>query len=138
MHENRWDPIITEFIWNSTLKKVRIVNKTWNSEKKKLNGRGHQKTRNSENSKKTIDLARKMNCKMPKSLIEMFEGLDSDPETRKLVAASIVYDQCKKLIEGGIRDLHFYTLNRADLSFAICHILGIRTLKWCVVFNEKN
>ncbi len=81
------------------------------------------------NCKKTIDFARKMNCKMPKSLIEMFEGLDSDPETRKLVAASIVYDQCKKLIEWGIRDLHFYTLNRADLSFAICHILGIRTLK---------
>ncbi len=59
------------------------------------------------NCKKTIDFARKMNCKMPKSLIEMFEGLDSDPETRKLVAASIVYDQCKKLIEWGIRDLHF-------------------------------
>ena len=69
-----------------------------------------------------------MNCKMPNNLVEMFKGLDKDVETRKLVAVTIVYDQCKKLIEGGINDFHFYTLNRADLSFAICHILGIRTL----------
>ncbi len=80
------------------------------------------------NCKRTLEFAKKMNCKMPKSLIEMFEGLDSDPETRRLVATTIVYDQCKKLIEGNVRDFHFYTLNRADLSFAICHILGIRTL----------
>ena len=70
----------------------------------------------------------KMNCKMPKSLIEMFNGLDADPDTRKLVATTIVYDQCKKLLNGKVNDFHFYTLNRADLSFAICHILGIRTL----------
>ena len=69
-----------------------------------------------------------MKCKMPKTLLDMFYGLDSDPETRKLVATTIVYDQCKKLIEGKVKDFHFYTLNRADLSFAICHILGIRTL----------
>ena len=80
------------------------------------------------NCKRTLDFASKMNCKMPKSLIDMFDGLDSDPETRKLVATTIVYDQCRKLIEGNVRDFHFYTLNRADLSFAICHILGIRTL----------
>ena len=65
---------------------------------------------------------------MPKSLIDMFTGLDEDPETRKLVATTIVYDQCQKLIKGNVNDFHFYTLNRADLSFAICHILGIRTL----------
>ena len=80
------------------------------------------------NCKRTLDFASKMNCKMPKPLIDMFDGLDSDPETRKLVATTIVYDQCRKLIEGNVRDFHFYTLNRADLSFAICHILGIRTL----------
>ena len=80
------------------------------------------------NCKRTIEFANKMNCKMPNSLVEMFKGLDKDVETRKLVAVTIVYDQCKKLIEGGINDFHFYTLNRADLSFAICHILGIRTL----------
>ena len=63
---------------------------------------------------------------MPKKLKNMFEGLDSDNETRKLVAATIAYDQCDKLIDGGVKDFHFYTLNRADLSFAICHILGVK------------
>jgi len=80
------------------------------------------------NCKRTLEFAKKMNCKMPPDLIHMFKGLDKDQETRKLVAVTIVYDQCKKLINGGIKDFHFYTLNRADLSFAICHILGIRTL----------
>ena len=81
------------------------------------------------NCKKTMEFAKKMNCKVPKSLSDMFQGLDSDNETRKLVATTIVYDQCMKLISSGIKDFHFYTLNRADLSFAICHILGIRILK---------
>ena len=81
------------------------------------------------NCKRTMEFAKKMNCKVPRSLIEMFKGLDSDIETRKLVATTIVYDQCMKLISSGIKDFHFYTLNRADLSFAICHILGIRILK---------
>lgn len=81
------------------------------------------------NCKRTMEFAKKMNCKVPKSLVEMFKGLDSDIETRKLVATTIVYDQCMKLISSGIKDFHFYTLNRADLSFAICHILGIRILK---------
>ncbi len=67
-----------------------------------------------------------MNCKMPIKLKNMFEGLDSDQETRKLVAATVAYDQCDKLISGGVNDFHFYTLNRADLSFAICHILGVK------------
>ena len=80
------------------------------------------------NCRRTLEFAKKMKCKMPKTLLDMFYGLDSDPETRKLVATTIVYDQCKKLIEGKVKDFHFYTLNRADLSFAICHILGIRTL----------
>jgi len=76
-----------------------------------------------------MEFAKKMNCKVPKSLVDMFKGLDSDIETRKLVATTIVYDQCMRLISSGINDFHFYTLNRADLSFAICHILGIRILK---------
>ena len=81
------------------------------------------------NCKRTIEFANKMNCKVPDQLIEMFKGLDSDQETRKLVAASVVHDQCRRLIEGGINDFHFYTLNRADLSFAICHIIGVRAIK---------
>ena len=51
-----------------------------------------------------------MNCKMPKSLVKMFKGLDEDNETRKLVAVTIVYDQCKELIKGGIKDFHFILL----------------------------
>ena len=47
------------------------------------------------NCKRTIEFAKKMNCKMPDNLIQMFKGLDSDQETRKLVAATIVHDQCK-------------------------------------------
>ena len=64
---------------------------------------------------------------VPGWLADMFEGLDDDPETRKLVAATVAAEQCRRLYDFGIRDFHFYTLNRADLSYAICHILGIRS-----------
>ena len=50
------------------------------------------------NCKRTMEFAKKMNCKMPKSLLDMFVGLDSDPQTRKLVATTIVYEQCRKLL----------------------------------------
>ena len=63
---------------------------------------------------------------VPDWLAALFEGLDDDLETRKLVAASVVADQCQKLEAGGVREFHFYTLNRADLTYAICHILGLR------------
>ncbi len=81
------------------------------------------------NCEKTIQISNSMNVKIPEWLKNMFVGLDSDPETRKLVAANISAEQCKTLAREGVDEFHFYTLNRADLSFAICHILGIRTLK---------
>ena len=81
------------------------------------------------NCKKTIEFSNSMNCKIPNWLKKMFIGLDSDPETRKLVAATIAAEQCMRLLKEGIKEFHFYTLNRADLTFAICHILGIRTLQ---------
>tara|TARA_B100000989_G_scaffold226424_1_gene173611 strand:+ start:1889 stop:2749 length:861 start_codon:yes stop_codon:yes gene_type:complete len=81
------------------------------------------------NCKKTIEFSNSMNCKIPDWLQKMFVGLDSDPETRKLVAANIAAEQCTRLANEGIKEFHFYTLNRADLTFAICHILGIRTLQ---------
>jgi methylenetetrahydrofolate reductase (NADPH) len=56
----------------------------------------------------------------------LFEGLDDDPETRRLVAASIAIEQCRLLQAEGIGEFHFYTLNRADLTVAICHMLGVR------------
>jgi methylenetetrahydrofolate reductase (NADPH) len=56
----------------------------------------------------------------------LFEGLDDDPETRRLVAASIAIEQCRLLQAEGVDEFHFYTLNRADLTVAICHMLGVR------------
>jgi methylenetetrahydrofolate reductase (NADH) len=55
-----------------------------------------------------------------------FEGLDEDPDTRRLVAASIAAEQCRRLHANGVHEFHFYTLNRADLIVAICHLLGVR------------
>ena len=63
---------------------------------------------------------------MPATLGWKFEGLDADPETRKLVAATVAAEQVQELAAEGISDFHFYTLNRADLSYAICHVLGLR------------
>ncbi len=63
---------------------------------------------------------------VPRWLAAKFDGLDDDPETRKLVAATVVAEQVQDLAAQGVRNFHFYTLNRADLTFAICHILGLR------------
>jgi len=63
---------------------------------------------------------------VPNWLARQFDGLDNDPETRRLVAATVAAEQCRRLRAEGIHDLHFYTLNRAELSFAICHMLGLR------------
>jgi methylenetetrahydrofolate reductase (NADH) len=58
-----------------------------------------------------------------------FDGLDDDPDTRRLVAASIAAEQCRRLHANGVHEFHFYTLNRADLTVAICHMLGVRAKK---------
>jgi methylenetetrahydrofolate reductase (NADPH) len=56
----------------------------------------------------------------------LFEGLDEHPGTRQLVAATVAAELCRQLYDAGVRDFHFYTLNRAELSYAICHLLGMR------------
>lgn len=56
----------------------------------------------------------------------LFDGLDERPTTRHLVAATIAAELCRRLYAGGVRDFHFYTLNRAELAYAICHLLGKR------------
>ncbi|MCC7259424.1 MAG: methylenetetrahydrofolate reductase [NAD(P)H] [Alphaproteobacteria bacterium] len=63
---------------------------------------------------------------VPAWVARAFEGLDNDPRTRQLVAAMIAAEQCRQLRAAGIEDFHFYTLNRADLTFAICHLLGVK------------
>ncbi|CDH32023.1 methylenetetrahydrofolate reductase [Xenorhabdus bovienii] len=66
------------------------------------------------------------NVRIPSWMTRMFEGLDDDLESRNLVGASIAMDMVKILSREGVKDFHFYTLNRAELSYAICHTLGVR------------
>jgi methylenetetrahydrofolate reductase (NADPH) len=63
---------------------------------------------------------------VPTWLHELFAGLEEDVETRRLVAATLAAEQVHELLAEGVTDFHFYTLNRADLTYAICHILGLR------------
>jgi len=66
------------------------------------------------------------NTQVPPWLEAMFTGLDDRPGPRTLVAAVVAADLCRRLYEGGVRDFHFYTLNRAEQAFAICQLLGLR------------
>ena len=63
---------------------------------------------------------------LPAWLGGLFDGLDEDPETRRLIAGSVAAEMCARLAEEGFSDFHFYTLNRADLVYAICRVLGVR------------
>lgn len=63
---------------------------------------------------------------VPAWMARLFEGLDDKPAARQLVAASVAAEQCRRLYAGGVRNFHFYTLNRAELAYAICHMLGVR------------
>jgi methylenetetrahydrofolate reductase (NADPH) len=63
---------------------------------------------------------------VPEWLKERFAGLDEDADTRQLIAASVAIDQVRQLQKEGINEFHFYTLNRSELTFAICHALGVR------------
>jgi len=78
------------------------------------------------NYKRVKEFSDQTGTSVPDWMAELFDGLDDDPETRKLVAASVAAEQCRVLYANGIKDFHFYTLNRADLTYAICHILGVR------------
>ena len=63
---------------------------------------------------------------IPAWLTERFDGLQTDPQTHALVASAVAAEQVMDLVERGVSDFHFYTMNRADLAFAICHMIGIR------------
>jgi methylenetetrahydrofolate reductase (NADPH) len=79
-----------------------------------------------QNFKQAANFAKRAGASMPEWLASKFEGLDDDPETRKLVAAAVAAGQVQKLAKHGVDTFHFYTMNRADLAFAISHLLGIR------------
>jgi methylenetetrahydrofolate reductase (NADPH) len=78
------------------------------------------------NFKQVASFARKAGASVPQWLADRFDGLEDDPETRSLVAATTAADQVLALARAGVSEFHFYTNNRADLVFAICHLLGVR------------
>ncbi len=78
------------------------------------------------NFKQASSFATRTGASVPAWLLKRFEGLDDDPETRKLIAAAVAAEQVTDLVDRGVTDIHFYTLNRADLVYAICHLLGLR------------
>lgn len=76
--------------------------------------------------RKVSGFASRCGAHVPVWLADRFEGLEDDPQTASLVAAAVAADQVMDLIERGVTDFHFYTMNRSNLSFAICHLLGLR------------
>ena len=78
------------------------------------------------NFTRVAEFSDKCGTKVPHWMADLFDGLDDDPQTRKLVAAGVAAEQCRTLHTEGITDFHFYTMNQADLVYAICHILGVR------------
>src|SRR3984957_4955872 len=78
--------------------------------------------------KQTRVFAGRCGASVPGWLAERFAGLDDDAATRKLIAAAVAAEQVLDLVDRGVRDFHFYTMNRADLVYAVCHLLGLRPL----------
>jgi methylenetetrahydrofolate reductase (NADPH) len=79
-----------------------------------------------QNFKAATTFAQRAGASVPGWLAKRFEGLDEDPATRKLIAAAVASEQVLDLVKRGVNDFHFYTMNRADLVYAICHLLGLR------------
>ncbi len=80
-----------------------------------------------QNFKAAKTFAARCGASVPEWLAERFDGLDDDPDTRKLIAAAVAAEQVLGLAAQGVTDFHFYTMNRADLVYAICHLLGLRS-----------
>lgn len=81
------------------------------------------------NAKNNFGFARKTGVTVPPELVDLFDGLEEDPETAKLVAATVASDMCQTLRAEGVDDFHFYTLNKADLTLGVCRLLGVRAQK---------
>jgi methylenetetrahydrofolate reductase (NADPH) len=79
-----------------------------------------------QNFTQTCNFASRCGTCVPDWLAARFDGLEDDPATRKLIAAAVAAEQVLDLAARGVSDFHFYTMNRADLVFAICHLLGVR------------
>ena len=79
------------------------------------------------NIRQVANFSARAGAHVPAWLAERFDGLDDDPQTHALVASAVAAEQVLDLVERGVGDFHFYTMNRADLVFAICHMIGIRS-----------
>jgi methylenetetrahydrofolate reductase (NADPH) len=79
-----------------------------------------------QNFTQTKNFAARTGATVPGWLARRFDGLDNDPTTRKLIAAAVAAEQVLDLVDQGVTDFHFYTMNRAELVYAICHLLGLR------------
>ena len=78
------------------------------------------------NFKGLTRMAKMCGAYMPKKFVDLYDGLEDDAETRDLVTAHLVADMCNKLMEDGVKDFHFYTMNRAGLSLSTCRLLGVK------------
>lgn len=81
------------------------------------------------NFRQVAGFAQKAGASVPRWVAERFDGLDDDPQTRALVAAATAVEQVMELARAGVEEFHFYTNNRADMVFAICHLLGVRPVR---------
>jgi methylenetetrahydrofolate reductase (NADPH) len=81
-----------------------------------------------QNFKQTANFAKRAGASVPDWLGERFAGLDDDPQTRRLIAAAVAAEQVFDLLDRGVEQFHFYTMNRADLVYAVCHLLGARAM----------
>src|SRR5215212_2305791 len=79
-----------------------------------------------QNFKQAANFAARAGASVPAWLEHRFEGLDQDIDTRKLIAAAVAAEQVLDLVDRGVTEFHFYTMNRADLVYAVCHLLGLR------------
>ena len=80
-----------------------------------------------QNFKQAANFARRTGASVPYWLAARFEGLDNDVDTRRLIAAAVAAEQVLDLVDQGVNDFHFYSMNRSDLVYAICHLLGLRS-----------
>jgi methylenetetrahydrofolate reductase (NADPH) len=90
-----------------------------------------------QNFKQTCAFAQRCGASVPDWLAERFAGLEDDAATRKLIAASVAAEQVLDLVDRGVTDFHFYTMNRADLVYAVCHLLGLRSQPFPLPKGER-
>ena len=90
-----------------------------------------------QNFKATTGFAKRCGASVPAWIADRFQGLDQDAATRKLIAAAVAAEQVFDLVDRGVTTFHFYTMNRADLVYAVCHLLGLRPANSSLARGER-